>query len=394
MQRRGVGARASVTPITTAAIYPKVVATENVDDTRGHQVARKHPGSLAASTIVSFARQIGYAQTTGELEAGANVRRLVVSYFDRALLAQVGPRFPVLAERERRTLAEVLDALMSGQIMTAMDITGQQFRAIEASILEDGGWSVARHLEVVPGIRVSSVTTGQRAMMAAAERQSHRLKHDLWRRPRDPQWRPWSGVCERREESRRSQPPRKRRQLAQCSGAVQFLRKNEKQRQRKKQRRQSEEGRTFRKNSNNDPRRGCLADVITEGTLPEDRPYIGRSKRTTRMEQPLESTRRYVALSAKGCRKLWEDVEFARWAVASVASARSQTGQPCHGDVVIRALPEAKSEEEQCGGALPRLEGLSLCEAGWALKSHLRLTPRRTGLATCQKNVDSCSTRN
>ena len=105
------------------------------------------PGSLAASTIVSFARQIGYAQATRELEAAANVRRLAVSYIDRALLSQAGPRFPVPAERELRTLAEALDALMSRQIMTAMDIIGQRFRAIEASILEDGGWSVARHLE-------------------------------------------------------------------------------------------------------------------------------------------------------------------------------------------------------------------------------------------------------
>ena len=28
--------------------------------------AKKHPGSLTASTIVSFARQVGYAQATGE----------------------------------------------------------------------------------------------------------------------------------------------------------------------------------------------------------------------------------------------------------------------------------------------------------------------------------------
>ena len=54
-------------------------------DMRVRQVARKHPGSLAASTIVSFARQ---------------------------------------AVRELRTLAAALDALMSGQIMTAMDISG------------------------------------------------------------------------------------------------------------------------------------------------------------------------------------------------------------------------------------------------------------------------------
>ena len=115
----------------------------------------------------------------------------MVSYFDRALLSQVVPLFPVAAERELRTLAEALDALMSGQIMTAMDIIGQQCRAVETSILEEGGWGVARHLEVVPETRVSSVTPGLRAMMAAEERQSHRVRQDLWKRPRDPHRKPW-----------------------------------------------------------------------------------------------------------------------------------------------------------------------------------------------------------
>ena len=55
-------------------------------------------------------------------------------------------------------------------------------------------------------------------------------------------------------------------------------RKREKrQEQRKKQRRRLEERRTFRINSNSDPRRGCLANAVTADTLPEDGLYIGRS---------------------------------------------------------------------------------------------------------------------
>ena len=98
-------------------VSPKVGATEESaseesgadlgmrDDARVRQVARKHPGSLAASAIVSFARQIGYAQATGELEASANVRHLAVSYLNRALLAQAGPRFGARRSRQLRTLA-------------------------------------------------------------------------------------------------------------------------------------------------------------------------------------------------------------------------------------------------------------------------------------------------
>ena len=113
------------------------------DDTQVRQVARKHPGSLA-STIVSFARQVGHAQGAGELEATANIQRLAVSYLDRALLAQARPKFPVSAESKLTTLAEALEALMSGQLMTAMDTIGQRFRAVETAVLEEGGWSEAR----------------------------------------------------------------------------------------------------------------------------------------------------------------------------------------------------------------------------------------------------------
>ena len=40
---------------------------------------------------------------------------------------------------------------------------------------------------------------------------------------------------------------------------------------------------------------------------------------------------------------------------------------------------------------MPRLEGLSLSEVGWALKSHLCLSPRRRGMAM-QEMSKRCST--
>ena len=86
-----------------------------------------------------------------------------------------------------------------------------------------------------------------------------------------------------------------------------------------------------------------------------------RSWWTTRMGQPLESERRYVAVSAKGCRKLWEDVELARWAMASVASTRSQVKSlvlpwrrrstvswRCHPAGGPQSLPSGMVVEEPC----------------------------------------------
>ena len=79
-----------------------------------------------------------------------------------------------------------------------------------------------------------------------------------------------------------------------------------------------------------------------------------------------------------------------------MASPRSQNQkfyfvtavQPCHDG---RASAEAMAVEKQRGGALPRLDRLSFCEVGWALKSHLCLSPRRTGLAM-QDMLKGCST--
>ena len=38
--------------------------------------------------------------------------------------------------------------------------------------------------------------------------------------------------------------------------------------------------------------------------------------------------------------------------------------QQCQGEVIVKAFPEAMSEEEQRGETLPRLDGVSLCEVG------------------------------
>ena len=56
-----------------------------------------------------------------------------------------------------------------------------------------------------------------------------------------------------------------------------------------------------------------------------------------------------------------------------------------------KKLVGASRKKEQRRGALPRLEGPSLCKMGWALKSHLCLSIRGRGLAV-QEMLKSCST--
>ena len=172
----------------------------------------------------------------------------------------------------------------------------------------------------------------------------------------------------------------------------------------KKQRRQSEEGRTIRMNSNNDPERGCVADVTREDTLPEDGFHMGRSKSVLGGQQGSGNPWRVHDAALQSQQKAVENYgkmlsspagRWLRWRLHEVRSivlyCHCRESQPCHGDVIVRAFAEAKSEEEQRGGALPRLERLSLCEVGWALKSHLCLSPRRRGLAM-QEMLNRCST--
>ena len=181
-----------------------------------------------------------------------------------------------------------------------MGIIGQRFRAVESSVLEEGGWNVAWHLEVVPETRVSSVTPGLRAMMAVAERQSHRLKQ---KRPRDPHWRRCGGYASSeglRTKSTGKETPK--------SCPV----------QRTKPLRKKWRGATGKEKAK-------AAIGRTQGVWNEqqqrDGLYIGRSRGKG---QTLESKRRYVSGSAKGCRNFWEHVKLARWAMASVATLRRQ----------------------------------------------------------------------
>ena len=103
----------------------------------------------------------------------------------------------------RRTAATKPGALLhSGLVMTqrhlgrqvedceAVDAAGdvliQRFRAVEAASLEEGGWSVARHLEVLPEATVSTMSSGLRGVVMKAERARLRLRQGQWKRtPRE-----------------------------------------------------------------------------------------------------------------------------------------------------------------------------------------------------------------
>ena len=79
-------------------------------------------------------------------------------------------------EREMRTLAESLDAILAGDLGRAGDILMQRFRACEINLL-DGDWEMAQHLELIPPHQISCVPNGMRQEMQREKRLADKLRH-------------------------------------------------------------------------------------------------------------------------------------------------------------------------------------------------------------------------
>ena len=181
------------------------------DESAVRKLATDRPGALLESAMVLMLRQAGGQHARADVAGAAGEQGLCVGYLTRALLPQVTGRITLRSERELRTLAEAIDLLLAGRVAALGDVLAQRFRAVEASILEEGGWSVARHLEVIPDTRVSSVPDAMREVMARAERDQHRLRTALQRDSRpgsDPSssagWARTTGTNQRSDGDTRS----------------------------------------------------------------------------------------------------------------------------------------------------------------------------------------------
>ena len=95
--------------------------------------------------------------------------------------------------RELRTLAQSLDALLSGNLLLAADTLMQRFKSVELASI-DQNWSVAQHLELTPALAVAAVNDGERR--AAAKEEFAVKKLDRMSRPG--------------EAGRHGSPPRRR----------------------------------------------------------------------------------------------------------------------------------------------------------------------------------------
>jgi len=146
------------------------------------QAAVKREGTLLENGVMMMrkalaARQGGGGLTSEMTEQLTQLQGVVTNYLTVGLspsAASQGKPLGMRNEREMRTLAESLDALLTGDLGRAGDILMQRFRACEVNVLE-GDWNMAKHLELIPAHQITCVPIGMRQEMQREKRLADKL---------------------------------------------------------------------------------------------------------------------------------------------------------------------------------------------------------------------------
>ena len=104
----------------------------------------------------------------GELEP------VLTSYLTSVLLPS-NSDMSLRNSRELTTLARSVDMILAGDIGGAADVLVQRFKAVETAH-GDGGWGVARHMELIPDPKVTAVSQKEREQAAKLEKSDLKLR--------------------------------------------------------------------------------------------------------------------------------------------------------------------------------------------------------------------------
>ena len=121
-----------------------------------------------------------YLATRRGLSGAGELEPIVKTYLTSVLLPAWGPNVSARNEAELRFLAEVMDALLVGNIGLVGDLLAQLFKAVEAA-QTDRGWQLARHLQTTTTSKVTSLPEGERVRLLKAEEKAVRRRSLEWR---------------------------------------------------------------------------------------------------------------------------------------------------------------------------------------------------------------------
>ena len=136
------------------------------------EVAERRPGELFKAGLKEMATYL-----TGR--SGARLRHWaegqVLAYLNQVVFAGTTPKeMGERNTRELRTLAELMDALLEGDLPRVGDLAMQRFEAVEMAVAQ-GSWAQARHVEAIPTGNASLANTRVKELAMAGESRSARL---------------------------------------------------------------------------------------------------------------------------------------------------------------------------------------------------------------------------
>ena len=111
----------------------------------------------------------------GDPEGARKLPPVAMRYLTTVVLPAAGSSLNFRDERELRTLAEGIDALVRGRAATTADILVQRFKSIELR-MQSGTAQVAKHLELIPENRACATAQSEMEQLSKMHRDEVKLK--------------------------------------------------------------------------------------------------------------------------------------------------------------------------------------------------------------------------
>jgi hypothetical protein len=123
-------------------------------------ISRRTPGTLTRLTLARVREYMsGRRAGNAEEELVANM-----TVFYQTVFLHDSPHVNERTQRELRTLFYILDLLIEGHVLRAMDVLCQRVKSLEAGS-DSGDWTSSRYRELVPEERLSLTTAAEKSLV-------------------------------------------------------------------------------------------------------------------------------------------------------------------------------------------------------------------------------------